>query len=68
MLFLLPSLVPEQWQRMWVVAAMESSSLGFPEGLLLRLVFQVNMRELEVGERDRKVMGGGKRICVKKSL
>lgn len=67
MLFLLP-LVPERWQKVWVAAAMESSSLGFPEGLLLRLVFQVNMRELEVGERDRKVMGGGKRICVKKSL
>jgi len=66
-LFLLP-LVPERWQKVWVAAAMESSSLGFPEGLLLRLVFQVNMRELEVGERDRKVMGGGKRICVKKSL
>ena len=45
---------------------MESSSLGFPEGQLR--VFQVNMRELEVVERDRKFMGGRISICVKKSL
>ena len=32
---------------------MESRSLEFPEGLLR--VFQVNMRELEVAERYRKV-------------
>ena len=65
MLFLLP-LVSERWQRAWVAAAIESSSLGFPEGLLR--FFQVNMRDLEVVERDRKVIGGGISICVKKLL
>ena len=35
-LFLLP-LVPDRWQRVWVAAAMESSSLGFPESLLTGL-------------------------------
>ena len=50
------------WERVW---AIENNFLEFPESLG---VFQVNMRELEVVERDRKVMGRGISICLRKLL
>ena len=45
----IPAAFGASWQRVWA-AAIESSFLGFPKGI--GGVFQMNMRELEVGGRQ----------------
>ena len=55
----------DHWQvRMWV-AAIEKSFFDFLEALVF---FQVNMRQLDVVEKDRKLVGVGTSSCLTKVL